>query len=554
MARPADWTPLGLSADPVPGDPEQVSQEAAHLRRMATTLTDQIAALRKIADGGADAVLVGQYAEKIRLSASDLAGQLGKVVGRYQKVSSALSQWGPDLEQAQAQSAAALNEAEGPYRTLQIKPDFPASCKLSHAQQQDKQYYDRSMQRAQAGLDAAKAKLARAVRIRDERASHWAGVINSAIDDGVKDSFWDGVVGAWIVDVIKDLCTILEIAATVLAIMALFATGVGEVLLLAFAATAVALVLRTLLAATGQGSWLDVAWDAFALLTLDIAGGVKGAAGLVGRATATVDEAIAVGDRLTAAQRDASLLGKIVRAVGKYIETIHSHWFVPNFLAKPLMGVVRLAQEINEAAHPLPSTMPKALLRTTAWRRMFHTGEIPATLARRMETLVKQFPDSPEIKQLAGTFRGQLWQLRGVVGSGAIGCWLGGKYADRWGRTYVTSGAMVISGSCAVAVGLLFGMPLTALLPVLVIWGISVVADSAQFSTMVTELADPAYVGTALTLQLALGFTLTVAARCRRNLPLSKTLVMAVTTTGSNLVEARELMMRITYSGSMAAW
>jgi hypothetical protein len=435
MARPADWTPLGLSADPVPGDPEQVSHEAAHLSRMATTLTDQIAALRKIADGGADAVLVGQYAEKIRLSASDLAGQLGKVVGRYQKVSSALSQWVPDLEHAQAQSAAALNEAEGPYRTLQIKPGFPASGKLTAAQQQDKQYYDRSMQRAQLDLDAAKAKLASAVTFRDERASHWAGIINSAIDDGVKDSFWDGVAGAWIVDFIKDFCTALEITATVLAIVALLATGAGEVLLAAFWLTAAALALRTLLAATGKGSWLDVAWDAFALLTLDIAGGVKGVAGLVGRATATVDEAIGVGDRLTAAQRDASVLGKIIRAVGKHIEAIHNHWFIPNFLAKPLMGIVRLAQEINEAAHPLPSAMPKYLFRTTAWRRMFNTGEVPATLARRMETLVKQFPHSPEIAQLDSKFRGQLWRLRGVVGSGvtsSVGNLTGGGIRIDW--------------------------------------------------------------------------------------------------------------------------
>jgi len=419
MARPADWTPLGLSADPVPGDPERVSQEAAHLSRMATTLTDQIAALRKIADGGADAALVGQYAEKIRLSASDLAGQLGKVVGRYQKVSSALSQWVPDLEQAQAQSSAALTEAEGPYRTLQIKPGFPASGKLTPAQQQDKQHYDRSQQRAQSDLDAAKAKLANAVTVRDERASHWAGVINSAIDDGVKDSFWDGVAGAWddIAPFIRDLCTVLEIAATFLAISALFLTGVGELLLLAFAATAVALALRTLLAATGRGSWLDVAWDTFALLTLDIAGGVKGAAGLVGRATATVDEAITAGDRLTAAKRDASLLGKLIRTAGKYIEHIHGRWYIPNFMAKPLMTVERYARGINELAHPLPSTMPKYLFRTTAWKRMFHTGELPATLARRMEKLVKQFPHSPEIKQLNSTFRGQLWQLRGVVGS-----------------------------------------------------------------------------------------------------------------------------------------
>jgi MFS family permease len=98
-----------------------------------------------------------------------------------------------------------------------------------------------------------------------------------------------------------------------------------------------------------------------------------------------------------------------------------------------------------------------------------------------------------------------------VVGSGAIGCWLGGKYADRWGRTLVTSVAMVVSGSCALAAGLVFGSPLAALVPVLLVWGVTVVADSAQFSTAVSELAPPDYVGTALTLQTSLGFLLTCA-------------------------------------------
>jgi MFS family permease len=96
-----------------------------------------------------------------------------------------------------------------------------------------------------------------------------------------------------------------------------------------------------------------------------------------------------------------------------------------------------------------------------------------------------------------------------VVGSGAIGCWLGGKYADRWGRTLVTSAAMWVSGSCAIAVGLFFGAPLAALIPLLLIWGIAVVADSAQFSAAVSELAPRDYVGTALTLQTSLGFLLT---------------------------------------------
>jgi hypothetical protein len=58
---------------------------------------------------------------------------------------------------------------------------------------------------------------------------------------------------------------------------------------------------------------------------------------------------------------------------------------------------------------------------------------------------------------------------------------------------------------------LFFGSPLGALLPLLLVWGICVVADSAQFSAAVSELAPAEYVGTALTLQTSLGFLLTCA-------------------------------------------
>jgi MFS family permease len=97
----------------------------------------------------------------------------------------------------------------------------------------------------------------------------------------------------------------------------------------------------------------------------------------------------------------------------------------------------------------------------------------------------------------------------GVVGSGALGCWLGGRYADRVGRTIVTTVAMVVSGICCLAIGLLFGRSLLLLVPALLFWGVAVVADSAQFSTAVSELAPRDYVGTALTLQTSLGFLLT---------------------------------------------
>jgi len=96
-----------------------------------------------------------------------------------------------------------------------------------------------------------------------------------------------------------------------------------------------------------------------------------------------------------------------------------------------------------------------------------------------------------------------------VIGSGGAGCVIAGLIADRVGRTIVTSWAMAISGSCCLVTGLLFGANPILLLIVAAIWGASVVADSAQFSACITELSDPRYIGTALTIQTCLGFLLT---------------------------------------------
>lgn len=96
-----------------------------------------------------------------------------------------------------------------------------------------------------------------------------------------------------------------------------------------------------------------------------------------------------------------------------------------------------------------------------------------------------------------------------VIGCGAVGCVVAGLIADRVGRTIVTSVAMAISGSCCLVIGFFFGANPIALLIVAAIWGASVVADSAQFSACVTELGDPQYIGTALTIQTCLGFLLT---------------------------------------------
>jgi MFS family permease len=96
-----------------------------------------------------------------------------------------------------------------------------------------------------------------------------------------------------------------------------------------------------------------------------------------------------------------------------------------------------------------------------------------------------------------------------VIAIGALGCWLGGIASDRWGRTAATIAAMAISGACAATIGLTFGGPPALTLVIALIWGVTVIADSAQFSTAITELSPASYVGTALTMQTCVGFALT---------------------------------------------
>jgi MFS family permease len=94
--------------------------------------------------------------------------------------------------------------------------------------------------------------------------------------------------------------------------------------------------------------------------------------------------------------------------------------------------------------------------------------------------------------------------------AGGLGAYAGGALADRWGRTALTMAAMALSGLCAIVIGFTFGGSPLVTLSVAMVWGVSVVADSAQFSTAVTELAPAAYVGTALTTQTCVGFALTM--------------------------------------------
>ena len=97
----------------------------------------------------------------------------------------------------------------------------------------------------------------------------------------------------------------------------------------------------------------------------------------------------------------------------------------------------------------------------------------------------------------------------GAIAAGGLGCVWGGWAADRIGRERVTILSMACSGACCLLVGFSYGGPLLLVAPLVLFWGFFVVADSAQFSALVTEVAPREGVGTALTMQTCFGFLLT---------------------------------------------
>ncbi len=387
MGRPPGylWEPLGWDTDPVPGDPQEISQEARLLASVVNQIDEQIAALRKIAS---DQVNIGRTPDKIRSAASELAGSLQAVATRYQKVSSALTRWVPELEQAQAMSIRALNAAETPYAKLNQAFVPPPGDSLHPLRMQaDIQAYHSAMQRAQGELDAAKALLNQAISLRDTQASYYASIINGASSDSLADSWWDKFE-SWVSDyawLIRDICTGLEILATVAAVLALIFTGVGWIVVLGLALTAVAFVGRAMLAATGNGSWADFGVDAVALATF-------GAGSVVTRG-----------------------LGKTVDGMvdlAKGVETAK--------VADMLDGYAKVAGDAARQrvlAKFLAKTVPvvKESATTTLWERLSGAGD--RGIVNMMKTVAKlgdKFGDSPAIKALADQARMQENVLRGL--------------------------------------------------------------------------------------------------------------------------------------------
>jgi MFS family permease len=97
-----------------------------------------------------------------------------------------------------------------------------------------------------------------------------------------------------------------------------------------------------------------------------------------------------------------------------------------------------------------------------------------------------------------------------TIAIGGIGSVWGGLFADKRGRERLVAISLFMSGGCCVLSGFLFGGPIWVLGALAMTWGFFVIADSAQFSTLVTESVPPHTVGPALTVQTSVGFLLTM--------------------------------------------
>lgn len=411
-SRPYDWSPLGLDADPVPGNPDVIAAESRRLGQTAQELRGQIALLKQISS---DTTLKGQYASTLRAHAQQLSTDLDKVATRYETTAAATSEWSGNLADAQAQSLTALRMAEGPYdqlRKLQAPQPPPASATAAEKQQYtaDTQSYQRAQSSAQAGLADAQAVLTRATTHRDTAGAAAASKINGAAHDSLADSWWDQFKQeiAAIAGDLKTIATVIGYIATACAILAVILTGPLALvfLLIAGGLLLTELGIHTILAATGNGSWVDVGLDIFALATLGY-GGILDAGAEAAEETASdaAVEAVEEGsgltsavkglvDQVTAFKAEAAESGdeELSQAVNKFADNVKAfEEKVVSFAKGTAKEQVKGIMEDAEGEHSSVFDVAKDL----AGHGSRGTGKAFDSVGE----LVRRFPDNPQIAQ-----------------------------------------------------------------------------------------------------------------------------------------------------------
>jgi MFS family permease len=97
-----------------------------------------------------------------------------------------------------------------------------------------------------------------------------------------------------------------------------------------------------------------------------------------------------------------------------------------------------------------------------------------------------------------------------IIGCGSVSCIAGGYLSEKFGSAKVASASLLISGICCILSPLLFSLPIILFLAFVFIWGLTVIPDSPQYSTLVAQYAPSELRGTALTIYNSIGFSISI--------------------------------------------
>jgi hypothetical protein len=297
--RADDWAVIGESADPVPGDPDEVARLGRELRKTAESIRKQAAEIKALSSVEA---WQSKAAKEFRQQAEEAGGKLRKAFKRYDAAADALgervldgsssTEYASELHRAQEMADKALRDA----RTAddEHRASGGALDKLPKDTADDapsRQKLQKRQEAAASALERAKKDLEAAKDVRDAAAKRARDAIRHAMDhDGLKDSGWDKFKG-WVHDHAGTIQTILTVAGWVATVCGTLSLLVGWIPVIgqalagilgsiALLATVVSLVGHLLLALSGDGSWFDVALDVVGLVTLGIGrGAIAGAKG-----------------------------------------------------------------------------------------------------------------------------------------------------------------------------------------------------------------------------------------------------------------------------------
>ncbi|WP_435221738.1 hypothetical protein [Streptomyces sp. Tue6028] len=260
--RPTDWQPL-RDTDPVPGDPEEIRAEVRHMVSVAKKLRDQAKNLQAISK---EDKLKGKYVERLREDSSTLEKHMREVAGRYERVHGHLTTWANELEDFQSDADRVLRRAKEKQDEIEAdKARDSASRDKSDAKPSAGEPGEDPLRTYRNQLDAITGE-------RDTRADHHARKISDEIDDVIEDSVWDNIKG-WFhdnADWIKTVLDALGWIATIAGIIAIWIPGLN---LLVLGIAVLTIVARSILVASGDASWTDLAFDIGGLLLMGIGRG-----------------------------------------------------------------------------------------------------------------------------------------------------------------------------------------------------------------------------------------------------------------------------------------